>query len=139
LVLDDDAGARADLRRALAGVGVSRITEAGLADGDILRRPMSYVDVVLSEISFTAGSGLSLLKAIRLGRVPQIRSDTPFIIVSAAANTAMISAAAQLDATAFIIKPVAPERLRAALLRGRNHACLLDPVRYASVRTHVVN
>jgi DNA-binding NarL/FixJ family response regulator len=133
LLLDDDVLARGEIRHSLARAGVTRVTETGLDSTDAPRRPLPRADVIISEVNFRLGSGLSLLRALRLGRIPQLRPDTSFIFVSARVDPQVVALAAQLDAAGFIAKPVSFDRLRVALLRGQSHSCVLNPDKYLAV------
>jgi len=74
------------------------------------------VDVVLCDINMGPNSGLDLLKQIRTGRAG-IARDLPFILLTAHGDSATVKVAAQLDANAFIVKPVAKRDLGAKIER----------------------
>jgi CheY-like chemotaxis protein len=85
LILDDNAASRVRIHHALRVMGVMHVTEVA-SDGSVKSTPsLRTVDLVLSDLSLSIGSGLAFLKAIRLGRVAGIRADVPFIFVADAA------------------------------------------------------
>ncbi|MGE4064662.1 MAG: response regulator [Rhodospirillaceae bacterium] len=133
LILDDDAGSRVRIHHALRVMGVMHVTEVA-SDGTAKSIPsIRTVDLVITDLALGLGNGLALLKAIRLGRVPGIRADVPFIFISDVAYPRMISAAAKLDANGFVIRPLQTERLRTMMLRALKHHFRLAPEKYAKV------
>ena len=74
------------------------------------------VDVVVCDINMGPRSGLDLLKQIRIGQAG-IARDLPFILLTAHGDSATVKVAAQLDANAFIVKPVAKRDLGAKIER----------------------
>lgn len=134
MIFDDDYASRSALRQALKSTGIMYITEASNHGGGHNGGPFipSAVDVVVSALHLEAGSGLMLLKAIRTGLIRDIKPDVCFIFVSEAVETAVVSAAAQLDANGYLVKPVGAARLRAAILRGRAKGATMDKTKYAA-------
>ena len=133
LILDDDAASRVRVHHALRIMGVMHVTEVA-SDGSAKSMPsLRTVDLIISDLALGVGSGLALLKGIRLGRVPGIRADTPFIFVSDVAYPRMISAAAHLDVNGFVIRPLTTERLRTVMLRALKHRVELSPEKYINV------
>jgi DNA-binding NtrC family response regulator len=133
MVIDDDAGARARTNQALRVMGLMHITELGSTGAPRSLPSMRSVDVVISELRLATGSGLALLKGMRLGRVPGIRPDLPFIFVTSVAYARMVSAAAHLDASGFVIKPVKTDRFREVLLRALGRRPAVSPEKYAAI------
>jgi DNA-binding NtrC family response regulator len=133
LILDDNAASRVRIHHALRVMGVMHVTEVA-SDGSVKSTPsLRTVDLVLSDLSLSIGSGLAFLKAIRLGRVAGIRADVPFIFVADAAYPRMISAAAHLDVNGFVIRPLTTDRLRTVMLRALKHRMELSPEKYVNV------
>lgn len=133
LVLDDNPASRVRIHHALRVIGVGHVTEIA-SSGSAKSIPATRTfDLIVSDLALGLGSGLSLLKAIRLGRVAGIRASVPFIFVSDVAYPRMISAAARLDAGGFVIRPLTTERLRTVMLRALSHHFPLAPQTYAKV------
>jgi two-component system, LytTR family, response regulator len=109
LLIDDEAGARDDLRRLLAAhPALTIIGEAGrLADAQGLLARGDY-DLVLLDIQLRGGSGFDL--------VPLVRPDAQIIFVTAYDQYAL--RAFEVNALGYLLKPVEPARLAAALRRA---------------------
>jgi YesN/AraC family two-component response regulator len=68
------------------------------------------VELVICDINMGPGSGLHLLKRIRTGQVG-VKSNLPFIFLTAHSDAATVKLAAELDTNGFIVKPVAKKDL----------------------------
>lgn len=139
LLFDDDFQSRGSLRNALRATGIMRIGEAScdnasLASGFGLP---SKIDVIFSEVRLRNGNGLALLKAIRMGRIQPLKSDVCFVLFTNHVDDVLVKAAAALNANGYVLKPAAPETVRAAIIRGRNRSFTPDPARYRLVDTSV--
>jgi DNA-binding NtrC family response regulator len=133
MVMDDSAASRVRIHHALRVMGVMHVSEV-TSSGEVKNVPsLRTVDLIISDLELGTGSGLSLLKAIRLGRVAGIRADVPFIFVSDVAYPRMISAAAHLDANGFVIRPLSTDRLRTVMLRALKHRVELSPEKYVNI------
>jgi DNA-binding NtrC family response regulator len=133
MVLDDDPASRARTHQALRIMGLLHITEVSSTGSAKTLPSMRPVDLVISELPLALGSGLALLKAIRQGRVPGIRPDVAFIFLTNSAYPRMVSAAAHLKASGFVIKPLKTERLREVMLRAFGHRVRMSPDQYADI------
>jgi DNA-binding NtrC family response regulator len=133
MVLDDQESSRTRIHQALRIMGVMHVTEVS-STGSAKNLPsMRSVDIVISDLALALGNGLTLLKAIRLGRVPGVRADVPFIFVSEPAYPRMIAAAGKLDASGFVVKPLQTERLRNVIVRALGQRVTLAPEKYEKV------
>lgn len=74
------------------------------------------VDVVICDINMGPINGLHLLKTIRTGQAGGPR-QVPVIFLTAHSDRETVKVAAQLDANAFIVKPVAKKDLAAKIER----------------------
>ena len=74
------------------------------------------VELVVCDINMGPGSGLHLLKRIRTGQAG-VKSNLPFIFLTAHSDTATVKLAAELDTNGFIVKPVAKKDLGTKLER----------------------
>ena len=113
LVADDERLARSELRRLLAAhPDVSIVAEARNveeAEAVLKREP---VDLLFLDIQMPGGSGFDLLE--RLDRMPLVIFTTAFDQYAIRAF--------EVNALDYLMKPVAPERLAAALDRVRQRA-----------------
>jgi two-component system, OmpR family, response regulator len=74
------------------------------------------VDVVICDVNMAPVSGLHLVRQIRSGQAAVTR-DVPVIFLTAHSDAQTVKVAAQLDANAFIVKPVAKKDLGAKIER----------------------
>jgi len=110
LVVDDEAPARRRLIRMLAALPEITIAgEAGDAEAALAQVAALAPDVVLLDIRLPGMDGLAL--AARYAHLP------PIVFVTAYDEFAL--RAFELDAVDYLVKPVRPERLAAALVRAR--------------------
>jgi len=108
VVIDDEPAARDDLRRLLAAhADVVIVGEAGrLAAAEELLRAADY-DLVLLDVELRGGTGFELL--------PHVRPEARTIFVTAHSQYAV--RAFEINALDYLVKPIAPARLEAALRR----------------------
>ena len=135
LLLDEAPASRSETRRLLGEAGITKISDGVVSGHDISARncDLRMVDVILSEMDLRGGWGLDLLKRIRLGQARQFRPDVCFIFMTGATIPALVVTAAHLDANGYLSKPIAPDRLRAAILRGVGRNCLVNFAKYRDV------
>lgn len=119
MIFGDDDSFRTMTRQSLRDIGIIRTIEAGTTDCPKSGlQAHSTIDVIVSDLNLRKGNGIYLLKAIRMGRIVGIRPDVCLILVAETADTRTLAAAAQLNASGFLVKPVNVARLKAAMLRG---------------------
>jgi two-component system, LytTR family, response regulator len=106
LLIDDEPAARDDLRRLLGAHDEVRLVgEAGrLAEAEQLLRTVDY-DLVLLDVELRGGTGFDLL--------PHVRPEARIIFVTAHSHYAV--RAFEVNALDYLVKPIAAERLAAAL------------------------
>lgn len=110
LLVDDERLARQELRRLLAAHDdVSIVGEAVNADEAVARLSGSTIDLVFLDIQMPGGSGFDVLE--RLARVPLVVFTTAFDEYAVRAF--------EVNAFDYLLKPVRPERLAAALEKVR--------------------
>ena len=124
LVVDDDAQSRRAIATFLSRRGdtVSEAEDGAAALAILAREPM---DVVLSDVRMPNLDGLALTRALRA------RSEDSVVVVlmSAFATDDGIIAALRDGAYDYLIKPIDPEQLSAALNRARERLGLRRHVR----------
>jgi two-component system, LytTR family, response regulator len=111
LVVDDEALARRELRRLLADFPwLEVVGEAANIDEAVARIEALSPELIFLDIKMPGGSGFDLLA--RLERVPRVIFTT--------AHDQHAVRAFEVNALDYLLKPVEPERLAAALLKARN-------------------
>jgi len=135
LIVDDDSHQRAVLKAGLIAVGIKEVLSAttGSEAFDILKSAKRPIDLVLSDIHLPTGNGLQLLHALRTGLIKNMRANSTFILTTSAPTAESVKTASSLDANGFVVKPVVPEKLEAAILKARRTVFPAVPSRYAAV------
>jgi YesN/AraC family two-component response regulator len=135
LIVDDDETCLAAVEAILRGLGASRIVRAknGSEAMSKLAQAQKPIDCTLSDFQMPHGNGLQLLKALRTGMIPSTRPDTCFIMMSGSTDTDLVKTAAELDVSGYLLKPLAPEKLRSAITRGRSKYFPIKRDAYAAV------
>ena len=109
LIVDDEPPARAELRR-LLGVheGVAVVGEAGDADAAVSLIARFRPELVLLDIELGGATGFDVLAKV----------DQPIDVIFVTAYDQYAIRAFEVSALDYLLKPVRPERLAAALARG---------------------
>jgi two-component system LytT family response regulator len=111
LLVDDERLARQELRRLLsAHADVEIVGEAVNADEAVARLSEGGIDVVFLDVQMPGGTGFDVLE--RIARVPLVLFTTAFDQYAVRAF--------EVNAFDYLLKPIRPERLAAALERTRN-------------------
>lgn len=123
IIVDDEGGARRGLRRLLESHHDVRIlgeAESVAAAKDLLLETVP--DLVFLDVEMPGGAGFELVESLRPG--------TKVIFVTAHSHHAV--KAFEVDAVDYLLKPLSPARLAAALLRlgQRMNASVERPPRY---------
>lgn len=106
LIVDDEPLARRELRRLLAGFqGIEVVGEAGNIDDARLRIEELVPEVIFLDIQMPGGSGFDLLA--QLEHVPRVIFTTAYDQYAVKAF--------DVNALDYLLKPIEPERLAAAL------------------------
>jgi two-component system, LytTR family, response regulator len=120
MVIDDEALARRELRRMLAEFAWLEIVgEAANLDEAVAGIAALSPDLLLLDIKMPGGSGFDLLA--RLERVPRVIFTTAYDQHAVRAF--------EVNALDYLLKPIEPERLAAALLKVRNVSAPATPQR----------
>lgn len=115
VIVDDEPPARRELRRLLAAIPDAEVVgEAGGVDEALARIDAVAPDLVLLDVQMPDGDGFALLE--RLAAVPAVIFTTAFDHYAVRAF--------EVNALDYLVKPIAPDRLAAALARvaGRSPA-----------------
>lgn len=117
LVVDDQAFIRNLVQGMLMRLGARRITGAhnGEAAQKVLETQGPRIACIISDWNMQPMNGLQLLQEIRSGAFTDIPANIPFIMLTGFANSAVVTAAANLDVSAYIVKPVSSKRLADAI------------------------
>ena len=117
LIVDDDQITRTMVARMLANMGIKFITQAenGVDAIKIVRshRP----NIVLCDIEMEPMSGIQVLEALRHS-VQWKERGIPLIFLTNRADSEVVAKARELGVSAFLLKPVTPERLRDRIIRA---------------------
>lgn len=110
LIVDDEPLARLELRRLLASFSwLEVVGEAGNIDAAQLEIEKLAPDIIFLDIQMPGGTGFDLLE--RIGRAPRIIFTTAYDRYAVKAF--------EVNALDYLVKPVEPERLAAALAKVR--------------------
>lgn len=121
LIIDDEALARRELRRLLAEFAWLEIVgEAANTEEAITRIESLSPDLLFLDIKMPGGSGFDLLA--RLERVPSVIFTTAYDEHAVRAF--------EVNALDYLLKPIEPERLAAAVLKARNTSALVTTQRH---------
>ncbi len=137
VLLVDDDNAFLDLTHAmLNAVGVVNVSRAqsGREAFEVLMSGRRVIDVVLCDQNMAGGTGLELLWVVRTGQVKSVRPDACFMLLTGSRDHDTVTTAARLDVSGYLIKPVHPQKLGAAISQARRRAIKLDFNRYKQVQ-----
>ena len=117
----------ADDHRFILSVLFQLLKDIGLKSDNIYQAPGSVeavkilktvpIGLVICDVNMGPMNGFQLTKEIRTGRMG-LRRDLPIIFLTAHADPVTVKAAADLDANAFLVKPVAKKDLLAKMERA---------------------
>ena len=107
MVVDDSKVIREMVQAALAGEGHDIITAEDGTDALELARDIT-VDLVLSDINMPQMSGISLVSKLR--RLPHYE-ETPIIMLTTESSDFKKNKAKSMGASAWLQKPIDPDRL----------------------------
>lgn len=111
LLIEDESGARADLRLALAdhAAGLMIVGEAETLDEAEALLAQADYNLVFLDVQLRGGTGFGL--------VPHVREGARIVFVTAYNQYAL--RAFEVNALDYLLKPISPERLTEALARSR--------------------
>jgi len=117
LLVEDEPFMREVIERILKQAQAEQVFRAhdGAAALELLEEKALGVHCIISDLHMKPMNGLQLLQAIRSGQNRRVRRDQPFIMLTGTAETEAVTAAISLDVHAYVLKPVSPEKLLAAI------------------------
>lgn len=126
---DDQALVREGIKALLRDLGIEVVLEASDGTG-ILNRPAGVaIDVIVSDVRMPGMDGVALTRALRG------RGDTiPVVLLTTFDDSALLLAAVEAGAQAFLLKDASPEDLRDAIRSAVNGENWLAPVSTQPVR-----
>ncbi len=87
----------------------------GAAALELLAEKALGVHCIISDLNMKPMNGLQLLQAIRSGQNRRVRRDQPFIMLTGSAQSEAVTTAISLDVHGYVLKPVSPDKLVAAI------------------------
>ena len=129
LAIDDDRALLEliDALLRLAGVGSVVKTTSALAALNVMADQSKKFDCIVCDHSMPNMTGTELLRDIRAGRYAHVPADIRFIMVTAHGQESVVKAAASLDVTGYVIKPISKDSLIKAIHRAFNRNITLKP------------
>ncbi len=126
---DDQALVREGIKALLRDFGIEVVLEA--SDGQaILQRPADLsLDVIVSDVRMPGLDGVALTRALR-----ERNDSTPVVLLTTFDDSALLLAAVQAGAQAFLLKDASPEDLRDAIRSAAQGNNWLAPVSTDPVR-----
>lgn len=136
LLVDDDTAFLDLVEGMLTSIGITTVTRAqsGREAFQALVSSQRVVDVVLCDQNMAQGTGLELLWVVRTGQVKSFRPDACFVLLTASGDHDTVAIAARLDVSGYLVKPVTPQKLHAAISQGRKRAIKIDIPKYKQVQ-----
>jgi two-component system chemotaxis response regulator CheY len=115
LVVEDDLFTRQLITAILRKSGVGRVHEADNALSGYQFLSSGQIDVVISDLEMPSMDGLSFIRRLRIGNIPEnagssdaVDSSLPVIVLTAHASPEIIKKVRAAGADGFIAKPVRP-------------------------------
>jgi ActR/RegA family two-component response regulator len=90
-------------------------------------------DMVITELLLDLGSGLHILKSIRMGLCKSVRADVCVAICTTSDLLAPVKKAVLLNANGYFRKPMGNDYLKASLIRARSRIHPLNHKQYVKV------
>lgn len=128
---DDQALVREGIKALLRDFGIDVVLEASDGQPILERSPEVAVDVIVSDVRMPGLDGIALTRALR-----ERGDSTPVVLLTTFDDSALLLAAVQAGAQAFLLKDASPEDLRDAIRSASNGENWLAPVSTGPVREH---
>jgi DNA-binding NarL/FixJ family response regulator len=128
-IADDQALVREGLKALLRSLGIEVVLEAQDGAGVLTEIDAARPDVVVSDVRMPGMDGIVLTRALRARG-----NRTPIVLLTTFDDSALLLAAVEAGAQAFLLKDASPEDLRDAIERARSGESWLAPVATDPVR-----
>ncbi len=117
LIVDDMRAMRLIVRKALTGMGFTRITECEdgskawqtIEENLALNNPQANFDLIVSDWNMPKLTGIDLLRKVRANAITK---KTPFILLTAEGEKSQVLEAVQAGVSSYIMKPFTGEILK---------------------------
>ena len=132
LVADDTPFVRSLIVKMLQKANAGTVHEASSGAGalDVLVETKGKIDCVVCDWNMEPINGPQVLSLIRRGAVRGIPRELPILMLTSHADVELVKLAASLDATAYLTKPVAIEKLVASIAKAIAKPFSPKPVSY---------
>ena len=119
LVVDDYSNMRRITKSALRGMGYGNILEAEDGQSALRLALRQDIDLIISDVNMPNMDGLELLRQLR---AQDRTAGVPFIMVTGEADQSIILEAVKAKVSEYILKPYAPDALKAKIDKVMNRA-----------------
>jgi len=136
LIADDRSFVRSLINSMLLRAGARQISQVASGKEAIehLEKAGGGVDCVISDWNMQPINGLELLQKVRAGLVRHTSPELCFLLLTGAADAALVNAAIALDVHAYVVKPVSYDKLVKAIGSARERKIALrSPKAYLAV------
>ncbi|MBF0269791.1 MAG: response regulator [Alphaproteobacteria bacterium] len=117
LLVDDEEFVRAIMRRMLHSFGIQVIEEAGDGQAALELMQTFLPDLAFVDLSMEPMDGRELLRSMRTHVRPDLR-NVPVFILTLNSDADMIKQVVPMGVEGYLVKPVAPDALRAKILQA---------------------
>ena len=112
LLVDDEPFTRQIIRQQLHQLGIRSVAEASNGRDGLLELLRTRPDIVFCDVHMKPIGGLEFLRQVRAVKIAAIAA-TPVVMLTADAGSETVSSAKGLAANGYLVKPVAPNQLKA--------------------------
>ena len=135
LIIDDQELHLDIIEAMLLKIGVAKVIRAKSGADAIaaIKTAARAVDCTICDYRMENGNGLEFLKYVRMGQAKSLRADACIILLTASTDVGIIQTAGELDANAYLVKPVTPDKLKAAIERARSRYFPINFDKYSRV------
>src|SRR5258706_11278911 len=135
LVADDQPPVRQMMRLMLTQFGMTGIALARDGSEAISMFEQAVPRVLISDVNMPTMNGLELVQWVRSGDTIAPR-DLPILMLTGHGDELVVTTALALDVDGFVLKPAAPDSLKARIDRvlGARRTALREPAAYRAVR-----
>lgn len=139
LVVDDDLMFLDRVVAMLRDLGVRETIEADCGENAVraLHAEPRAVDIILCNYGMPRGTGLHVLREVRLGTFRRQRPDSCFILMSSSRSPEVLKVAKELDVSGYLLTPMTAETLHAEIEKARRRYPKIDFNRYKAVECPV--